>query len=71
MENHTVLRVHILKGNLSGRYSFSINYRSRIFFMGEVSDTTAELLYIGDHSAYDWFSMHTDSTLAVGLIFMH
>lgn len=50
-ENHKRLKVHKLKGSLSGVYSFSVNYQMRIVF--EYADkNTALLLTIGDHHIY-------------------
>ena len=49
--NHKVLKVHKLKGRLSGRYSFSVNYRYRIVFC-YLSKNEAVLLAIGDHDVY-------------------
>ncbi len=52
-EQHKSLRVHKLKGSLSGWYSFSINYRYRIVFMWETKNKkSATLLAIGDHGVY-------------------
>lgn len=50
--NHAQLKVHKLKGELAGRWSFSVNYRDRIVFKW-LSDNAAGLLAIGDHSIYD------------------
>ena len=50
-KNHNVLRVHKLHGRLSGRYSFSVNYRFRIVF-SYLSRFEAVLLGIGDHTIY-------------------
>lgn len=50
-KNHKQLKVHKLKGPLAGRYSFSVNYSTRIIFMYENSKT-AILLVIGDHEVY-------------------
>ncbi len=52
-ENHVHLRVHKLKGELEGRFSFSVNYRYRIVFVWEIKNTSAILLAIGDHAVYD------------------
>lgn len=52
-KNHEKLRVHILKGALAGRMSFSVNYRYRIIFIWEVKNRSVILLTIGDHSVYD------------------
>jgi plasmid maintenance system killer protein len=51
--NHTMLRVHKLKGAMKGRSSFSANYRYRIVFMWEKKNISAILLAIGDHAVYD------------------
>ncbi len=51
--NHSTLRVHKLSGRLTGRLSFSVNYRYRIIFMWEIPNTSAILLAIGDHRVYD------------------
>ncbi|KKU68697.1 MAG: Addiction module toxin, RelE/StbE family [Parcubacteria group bacterium GW2011_GWA2_47_16] len=50
-ENHQALKVHKLHGALSGRFSFSVNYRDRIVFRYE-SKNVVELLTIGDHDVY-------------------
>ncbi len=50
-KNHKQLKVHKLKGRLSNRYSFSVNYKIRIIFChfgkGEVA-----FLAVGDHDMY-------------------
>ncbi|HAZ16781.1 MAG: hypothetical protein A3H59_00980 [Candidatus Jacksonbacteria bacterium RIFCSPLOWO2_02_FULL_43_9] len=51
LKNHQQLRVHKLKGHLSGRYSFYVNYRYRIVFVYQGNDV-AILLAIGDHEVY-------------------
>jgi plasmid maintenance system killer protein len=48
---HRQLKVHKLKGALSGRYSFSVNYKFRIVF-SYASKNSAVLLAIGDHDIY-------------------
>jgi plasmid maintenance system killer protein len=50
--NHQSLKAHKLKGDLAGKWSFSVNYRDRIVFKW-LSDNKAGLLAIGDHSIYD------------------
>ncbi|MEK7531546.1 MAG: type II toxin-antitoxin system RelE/ParE family toxin [Patescibacteria group bacterium] len=50
-ENHKLLRVHKLKGNLLGSFSFSVNYRFRIIFE-YLSKNEAVLLLVGDHEIY-------------------
>lgn len=49
--NHQTLKVHKLKGRLSGRYSFSVNYRIRIIFNFLDKDEIV-LLAVGDHDVY-------------------
>lgn len=53
-ENHSVLKVHKLRGKLHGRYSFSVNYKTRIVFsyLG-AKRKEALLLTIGDHDIYN------------------
>ncbi|MCB9808979.1 type II toxin-antitoxin system mRNA interferase toxin, RelE/StbE family [Candidatus Nomurabacteria bacterium] len=49
--NHDRLRVHVLRGNLSGFWSFSVNYKIRIVF--EYRDNeTVNLLSVGGHDVY-------------------
>jgi len=50
-KNHKQLKVHKLRGILSGRYSFSINYKTRIVFT-YLSKTETVLLAVGDHDVY-------------------
>lgn len=45
------LKVHKLKGRLKGRYSFSVNYKTRIVFL-YTSKREAALLAVGDHDVY-------------------
>jgi mRNA-degrading endonuclease YafQ of YafQ-DinJ toxin-antitoxin module len=54
LKMHDNLKVHKLKGRLAGRYSFSIDYRTRAVFQFEKVKTkkTAILLAIGDHEVY-------------------
>jgi mRNA-degrading endonuclease YafQ of YafQ-DinJ toxin-antitoxin module len=49
--NHQTLKVHKLKGKLSGRYSFSVNYKIRIIFNFLDKDEII-LLAVGDHDVY-------------------
>ena len=51
-KNHKQLKVHKLNGVLSGRYSFSVNYKTRVVF-SYLSKTEAVILSIGDHEVYD------------------
>ncbi|MDB5264538.1 MAG: Plasmid stabilization system [Parcubacteria group bacterium] len=53
IKQHSLLKVHKLKGKLQGRLSFSVNYRFRIIFIWETQDQSAIFLSIGDHSVYD------------------
>lgn len=50
--NHTQLKVHKLYGRLANRYSFSVNYKTRIVFT-YISKQEAVLLAIGDHTVYN------------------
>lgn len=50
-KNHRQLKVHKLKGKLLGRYSFSVNYKTRVVFT-YVSKDIAICLAIGDHDVY-------------------
>jgi len=50
---HTTLKVHKLRGRLKGRYSFSVNYKTRIVFQYVGKPKEALLLAIGDHDVYD------------------
>lgn len=51
-ENHKKLKVHRLKGRLSGWHSFSVNYKTRIVF-SYLSKKEAVFLAVGDHVVYD------------------
>ena len=51
-KNYKQLKVHQLRGRLAGRYSFSVNYKTRIVFSYLSKNETA-LLAIGDHAVYD------------------
>ncbi|OHA44461.1 MAG: hypothetical protein A3G03_01850 [Candidatus Taylorbacteria bacterium RIFCSPLOWO2_12_FULL_44_15c] len=50
--NHGQLKVHKLKGVLAGRFSFSVNYKTRIVF-AHISKNEILLHAIGDHSVYN------------------
>lgn len=52
-KNHQLLKVHKLKGKLHDRYSFSVNYRTRIVFIYSNSKSDVILLAIGDHKIYE------------------
>ena len=49
--NHQKLKVHRLHGRLSGKWSFSVNYKIRIVFKF-ISKEEIVLLAIGDHAIY-------------------
>jgi len=49
--NHERLRVHKLKGNLSGQYSFSVTYSHRVIFE-YIDEETVRLFLIGNHDQY-------------------
>ena len=51
-KNSTQLKIHKLHGRLAGRYSFSVNYKTRIVFC-YLSKNEVALLAIGDHAVYD------------------
>lgn len=51
IKNHKQLKVHKLNGVLAGRYSFSVNYQTRIVF-SYLSKNEAVLLAVGDHEVY-------------------
>jgi addiction module RelE/StbE family toxin len=51
-KDHNALKVHKLKGQFSGCYSFSVNYKYRIICEYLSKDEVA-LLDIGDHDIYD------------------
>lgn len=50
-ENHRVLKVHKLHGELRNCFGFSVNYKIRIVFEYE-SKNSVILLAIGDHDIY-------------------
>ena len=52
IQNHESLKVHKLHGALSGKWSFSVNYKYRIMFAWEIPQKSAVLMSIGDHSLY-------------------
>ncbi|TSC73616.1 MAG: hypothetical protein G01um101448_667 [Parcubacteria group bacterium Gr01-1014_48] len=51
-KNHKQLKAHQLHGRLAKRYSFSVNYKTRIVF-SYLSKNEVVLLAIGDHDVYD------------------
>jgi len=50
-KNHAKLKVHKLHGRLKDRYSFSVNYKTRIVF-NYLSKKEIVLLAIDDHDIY-------------------
>jgi mRNA-degrading endonuclease YafQ of YafQ-DinJ toxin-antitoxin module len=50
-KNHLQLKTHKLKGRLKGKYSFSVNYKTRIVF-SFLSRNEVVLLAVGDHDVY-------------------
>ena len=50
-KHHRQLKVHKLKGRLKGRYSFSVNYQTRIIFI-YTSKWKVAFLTVGDHDVY-------------------
>lgn len=48
---HKALKIHKLKGRLAGRWSFSVNYRTRIVFLFSTPNR-AIFLAVGDHDVY-------------------
>jgi len=51
--NHKSLKIHKLQGRLKDRWSFSVNYKTRIVFLFLTRPRRAHLLAIGDHEVYD------------------
>ncbi len=50
--NYKGLKVHKLKGRLKDRWSFSVNYKTRIVFQYLSSDEVI-LLAVGNHDVYN------------------
>ena len=48
---HSQLKAHKLKGKLKNRYSFSVNYQTRIIYM-HLSKSEVTFLSIGDNDVY-------------------
>ena len=48
---HSQLKAHKLKGKLKNRYSFSVNYQTRIIYM-HLSKNEVAFLAIGDNDVY-------------------
>lgn len=54
IKSHKTLKVHKLKGRLVGRYSFSVNFSTRIVFCYlKTKPKEACLTAIGDHEVYE------------------
>jgi plasmid maintenance system killer protein len=52
--NHRALKVRKLGGRLTGRFAFSVNYRTRVVFAyRRTNPKEALLLAVGDHDVYD------------------
>jgi len=52
-KKHKSLKVHKLSGLLKGRYSFSVNYKTRIVFTFITKNPKeALLLAVGEHDVY-------------------
>ncbi len=52
--HHKLLKLHKLSGRLKDRYSFSVNYKTRIVFCYLATKPRASyLLAVGDHNVYD------------------
>lgn len=53
-KNHKTLKVHKLKDRLTDRYSFSVNFSTRIIFLfSKDKPRNAFFLTIGDHDIYE------------------
>lgn len=50
-DNHKMLKVHKIKGQLGNFYSFSVNYRVRVVFEFK-SKKEVVLLVVGSHNIY-------------------
>lgn len=48
---HSILKVHKLHGELSGKHSFYVNYKIRVVFIFN-STNTISILGIGSHDIY-------------------
>jgi len=51
-ENHKRLKLHKLKGDLRGCYSFSVNYRYGVLFQYDFKKNPI-LLIVNDHGMYN------------------
>lgn len=52
IKNHQAMKVHKLRGRFSGKYSFSVNYQTRIVFQ-YLTKAEVAFLAIGDHDIYN------------------
>lgn len=52
INNHKILKVHKLNGQLKGFLSFSLDYSHRIIFE-YVSKNEVAIVKVGDHSVYE------------------
>lgn len=52
VRTHRLLKVHKLHGPLAGKFSFSVNYKTRIVFE-YISKKEVAPLSIGDHDIYN------------------
>lgn len=50
-DNYKILKVHKLHGKFADRFSFSVNYNTRIIFKYLKKNEVA-LLFVGDHDLY-------------------
>ena len=48
---HSQLKAHKLKGKLKNRYSFSVNYETRIVYTS-ISKSEVAFLAVGNHDVY-------------------
>lgn len=51
--SHRRLKIHKLRGRLTGLHAFSVDYRHRIIFQWIKKNRQAILLDFGDHSMYE------------------
>ena len=50
--NHKILKVHKLHGQMEDRWSFSVNYKTRVVFR-YISKNEIAILSVGDHKIYE------------------
>jgi mRNA-degrading endonuclease YafQ of YafQ-DinJ toxin-antitoxin module len=51
IKNHQAMKVHKLRGRFSDKYSFCVNYQTRIVFQ-YLTKTEVVFMAIGDHDIY-------------------